>query len=271
MKLSIYGYHTSVNGATTAISNQLARKDPRPPMRPALRVSPLVRYTYGQSLPARRAVGKVYTQQRRWAQRPVVHLRPVRHGKRVGETYAHGGQAYCAFPRGLASLSSHAGWQNSARRTRPEYRRIVSVDRPARQVPTTSDNARRTSRIGSSVLKNVVTVAWGWSSALSEPRRAVVRCSGSTGMPDQERFNWGGARPLETRCPHPVAWSQRLRFYPATISTPWMLRFGSPRNRSLCKPCHCFASPNSGSTQTLRFRIACSKAGVVWYERTRST
>jgi hypothetical protein len=35
-----------------------------------------------------------------------------------------------------------------------------------------------------------------------------------------------------------------------------MFKFSRPRKRNWRKPCHCLASPNSGSTYTERFRIA---------------
>jgi hypothetical protein len=47
-----------------------------------------------------------------------------------------------------------------------------------------------------------------------------------------------------------------LRFWPAAISNPWIFALSKPRKRSRRKPCHSFASANSGSTQTWRLRIA---------------
>src|SRR5215211_4239357 len=58
------------------------------------------------------------------------------------------------------------------------------------------------------------------------------------------------------RRPQPVATSHRLRFCPAATSSASIFTLSKPRQRNCRKPCHCFASPNSGSTHTERLRIA---------------
>jgi len=63
--------------------------------------------------------------------------------------------------------------------------------------------------------------------------------------------------------PQPRAASSRLRFCPLAIITPSQFTFHSPRSRKRFKPCHCWASPNNGSTHTLRFCYAFLYA-LVW-------
>ncbi len=56
--------------------------------------------------------------------------------------------------------------------------------------------------------------------------------------------------------PYPRFLSNRLRFCPAAISKASMLTRQSKRKRKRRIPCHCLASANNGSTQTLRLRYA---------------
>ena len=58
------------------------------------------------------------------------------------------------------------------------------------------------------------------------------------------------------RRPHPLALSKRFRFCPAAMNSPSTFTFIRPRSRNCRIPCHCFASPNSGSIHTFRLRIA---------------
>jgi hypothetical protein len=58
------------------------------------------------------------------------------------------------------------------------------------------------------------------------------------------------------RRPHPFALNNRFKFCPAAMNSPSMFTFCSPRSLNCRIPCHCFASPKSGSIQTFRLRIA---------------
>ena len=56
--------------------------------------------------------------------------------------------------------------------------------------------------------------------------------------------------------PHPRFLSNRLRFCPAAITNASQLTFQRRLKRKRRIPCHSFASPNKGSTQTFRLRSA---------------
>ena len=58
------------------------------------------------------------------------------------------------------------------------------------------------------------------------------------------------------RRPQPVAARKRFTFWPAAINSPWVFTLSTRCNWTQRKPCHSFASANSGSTQTCRLRIA---------------
>jgi len=58
------------------------------------------------------------------------------------------------------------------------------------------------------------------------------------------------------RRPQPRFLSNRLRFCPAAITWASQLTRQSRRKRKRRMPCQSFASANSGSTQTFRFRMA---------------
>ena len=58
------------------------------------------------------------------------------------------------------------------------------------------------------------------------------------------------------RRPHPRLRSSRFRFCPAAISSASALTFQSPGRRNRFRPCQSLASPKSGSTHTLRLRMA---------------
>jgi hypothetical protein len=73
------------------------------------------------------------------------------------------------------------------------------------------------------------------------------------------------AAPLGSgRRPQPCFASSRFRFCPAAISSASLFTRYSRRRRNRREPCHSLASANSGSTHTLRLRIAFSYADVWW-------
>src|SRR3954451_5257874 len=58
------------------------------------------------------------------------------------------------------------------------------------------------------------------------------------------------------RRPQPHLFSNRFRFCPAAISRLSLFTFSKPRSLNRSNPCHCFASPNKGSTHTLRLAFS---------------
>ena len=155
------------------------------------------------------------------------------------------------------------------RRVMPEHGRLLVVEivLPPGQEPSFGKwlDLHMLAITGQGVEKPASWRSSTWRAARTVPQRGAhgglveetghrvwLRGRGKAALAAAAVVGWPG----HGRRPQPRRRSRRLRFCPVAVSRACVLTLGRRRSRKRRSPCQSLASPNSGSTQTLRLRRA---------------